>query len=309
MATDLNTTGPLVNTTTGEVHAFDPASAQATGAMSPTMKTYYDTELLENARPRLVFTQLGKSQFLPANHGDTVQWRKWNTFDKALTPLTEGVIPTGQRLGQSAIHVSVQQYGDYAAISDRLDLHAVDNVILGAAEEMGAACGETADTLVRNELCTGTSVMYCDTLDDDGNVVSTPVSRYELTAANNRLTPDMVNKACEEEHGSVVCIEGGRNLTYNIKYAARLVDILEYPIAPGIDAFFAFVCAIYSQNFDITHVFIDSLQKAARTEDLAQLALLLDKLEAFGEKYGVRFTVMLSCEREDAEKYFGKYLN
>ena len=62
MATDLNTTGPLVNTTTGEVHAFDPASAQATGAMSPTMKTYYDTELLENARPRLVFTQLGVAQ-------------------------------------------------------------------------------------------------------------------------------------------------------------------------------------------------------------------------------------------------------
>ena len=128
-------------------------------------------------------------------------------------------------------------------------------------------------------------------------------------SGKTKMLIDMVNKACEEEHGSVVCIEGGRNLTYNIKYAARLVDILEYPIAPGIDAFFAFVCAIYSQNFDITHVFIDSLQKAARTEDLAQLALLLDKLEAFGEKYGVRFTVMLSCEREDAEKYFGKYLN
>lgn len=60
---------------------------------------------------------------------------------------------------------------------------------------------------------------------------------------------DMVNKACEEENGSVVCIEGGRNLTYNIKYAARLVDICEYPIAAGVDAFFAFVCAIYSQNF------------------------------------------------------------
>ena len=236
MATDLNTTGPLVNTTTGEVHAFDPASAQATGAMSPTMKTYYDTELLENARPRLVFTQLGKSQFLPANHGDTVQWRKWNTFEKALTPLTEGVIPTGQRLGQSAIHVSVQQYGDYAAISDRLDLHAVDNVILGAAEEMGAACGETADTLVRNELCTGTSVMYCDTLDDDGNVVSTPVSRYELTAANNRLTPDMVNKAYTFlKKQKAPTFEGGKyvavihpSVTYDLRSSRDWLEVHKY---------------------------------------------------------------------------------
>ena len=184
-----------VNTTAGDANAFDPASVQVTGAMSPTMKTYYNTELLENARPRLIFSQLGKSQFLPAGHGESVQWRKWNTFDKALAPLTEGVIPTGQKFGQSAIAVSVQQYGDYAAISDRLNLHAVDNVILGAAEEMGAAGGETADTLVRNELCTGTSVLYADTVDANGVAVATPEARYELSADNNRLTPDVVNKA------------------------------------------------------------------------------------------------------------------
>ena len=184
-----------VNTTTGDVNAFDASAQHNTGSMSSAMKTYYDTELLENARPRLIFTQLGKSQFLPAGHGDSVQWRKWNTFDKSLTPLTEGVIPSGQKFGQSAISVSVQQYGDYAAISDRLNLHAVDNVLLGAAEEMGAAGGETADTLVRNELCTGTSVLYADTLDAGGAFTGTPSYRYQLSADNNRLTPDVVNKA------------------------------------------------------------------------------------------------------------------
>ena len=184
-----------VNTTAGDVNAFDASALHNTGAMSTAMKTYYDTELLENARPRLIFTQLGKSQFLPAGHGDSVQWRKWNTFDKSLTPLTEGVIPSGQKFGQSAISVSVQQYGDYAAISDRLNLHAVDNVLLGAAEEMGAAGGETADTLVRNEVCTGTSVLYADTLDSSGAITGTPSYRYQLSADNNRLTPDVVNKA------------------------------------------------------------------------------------------------------------------
>ena len=184
-----------VNTTSGDVNAFDASAVNATGAMSAAMKTYYDTELLENARPRLIFTQLGKSQFLPAGHGDSVQWRKWNTFEKSLTPLTEGVIPSGQKLGQSAVTVTVQQYGDYAAVSDRLNLHAVDNVLLGAAEEMGAAGGETADTLVRNELCTGTSVIYADTLNASGAVTGTPTERFQLSASNNRLTPDVVNKA------------------------------------------------------------------------------------------------------------------
>lgn len=188
--------GTLVNGTANAVNAYTGTPVPGTtGAMSSTMKTYYDTELLENAREKLVFSQLGKKQPLPANHGETVEWRKWNTFDKALTPLTEGVIPTGQKFGQSAINVTVQQYGDYAAITDRLDLHAVDDVILGATEEMGAAGGETADTLVRNELVTGTSVIYADTLKPDGSFGETPVGRYDLVYNNNRLTPDIVNKA------------------------------------------------------------------------------------------------------------------
>ena len=185
--------GP-VNTTTGDAMPYT-GTVNTTGAMSTTMKEYYDTELLENARESFRFAQLGKKQSLPANHGDSVQWRKWNTFDKKLTPLVEGVVPTGQKFGQSAINVAVKQYGDYTAVSDRLKVHAVDNVILGATEEMGAAGGDTADTLVRNELCTGTSVMYADTVDANGVPQSTPEGRNQMQASNNRLTPDTVNKA------------------------------------------------------------------------------------------------------------------
>lgn len=179
--------GNLVNTTTGTVNAYTGADTSGS-EMTPTMKTYYDTELLENARPNLVFAQLGKKQGLPRNHGKTVEWRKFNTFDKATTPLEEAVIPTGKKFGMSAISVPVQQFGDYTAISDVLDMHAVDPVILGATEEMGAAAGSTADTLIRNVLITGTNVMYAP----NG---STPVtSRATLTAAC-KLTPDVVHKA------------------------------------------------------------------------------------------------------------------
>ena len=185
--------GP-VNTTTGDAMPYT-GTVNTTGAMSTAMKTYYDTELLENARGKFIYGQLGRTQYLPADHGDSVEWRKWNTFAPSLTPLTEGVVPPGQKFGQSAISVQVKQYGDYTAVSDRLEMHAVDKVIDGATEEMGAAGGETADTLIRNELCTGTSVMYCDTLDANGVPTSTPVGRYQMSKSNNRLTPDMVNKA------------------------------------------------------------------------------------------------------------------
>lgn len=179
--------GTVVNTTTGTANAYD-GSTTSEGGMSPSMKTYYGTELLENARPNLVYSQLGHHQTLPARHGKTVEWRKFDTFDKALTPLTEGVIPTGKKLNMTSTTVAVAQFGDYTTISDQLDTHAVDPVILGATEEMGAAAGATADTLVRNVLMTGTNVIYAP------NGTTAVTSRANLTAAC-KLTPDVIHKA------------------------------------------------------------------------------------------------------------------
>ena len=152
--------------------------------LSPTMKEFYDTELLENARSELYFNQFGDEQPLPKGNGDTVEWRGFNTFGKAMKPLTEGVTPNGNKLSMRKIKQSIDQYGDYSTISDRLELEAVDNVILGATEEHGAQAGETLDCITRNEVLTGTHVMY-----GGGKT-----SRSQLTAADC-ITPTLINKA------------------------------------------------------------------------------------------------------------------
>ena len=165
-----------------DVNPVNVTTQATTGAdMSPTMKTFYDTALLENAREQMVFTQFGKKQPL---HGNKVEWRKFNTFAKALTPLTEGVIPTGKTFGMTKIEASTTQHGDYVAVSDRLELEAYDDVIFGATEEMGAAEGETYDALTRNILVAGNSVAYGGGKD----------SRGALTASDV-LTPELVAKA------------------------------------------------------------------------------------------------------------------
>ena len=186
--TVVNATGNYVNSDNGAVTEFSGVNT-----LSPTMKTYYDTELLENARSELIFAQFGRRQPLPANKGRTVEWRKWNTLPQA-SELTEGVVPSGEKLGMTTLTASLKQYGMFVAITDLLDLHAIDNVLLGATEELGASSGETKDILIRNVLQTGTNVMYCDTVDENGN--KSAVNGYgSMSANNNRLTPDMVNKA------------------------------------------------------------------------------------------------------------------
>lgn len=159
----------------------NPVNVTTQSSMSPTMKTFYDTALLENAREEMIFTQFGKKQPMK---GNKVEWRKFNTFAKALTPLTEGVIPTGKTFGMTNVEASTTQHGDYVAVSDRLELEAFDDVIFGATEEMGATEGETYDTLTRNILVGGNSVAYAGGKD----------SRSALTNADV-LTPAMVNKA------------------------------------------------------------------------------------------------------------------
>ena len=163
----------------------NPINVTTQSSMSPTMKTFYDTTLLENAREQMVFTQFGKKQPMK---GNKIEWRKFNTFDKALTPLTEGVIPTGKTFGMTNVEGEIHQYGDFTAVSDRLELESFDDVIFGATEEMGAAEGATYDTLTRNILVGGNSVRYCP--NGDAEVTS----RSGLTDACI-LTPDVVNKA------------------------------------------------------------------------------------------------------------------
>lgn len=123
------------------------------------MKTFYDTQLLENARAQHYFAQFGKKQSLPKGNGKTVEWRKWDTFGRAAV-LTEGVTPDGSKFGQTNLTAEIVQHGDYAVFSDVLELTYVDDVILGATEEFGAAMADSQDLEIRDALLLGTNVLF-----------------------------------------------------------------------------------------------------------------------------------------------------
>ena len=183
--------GNAVNTTGGSVNAYTGVD-NTTTAMTAGMKSYYDTELLENTRDKLVFQQFGRKQSLPEHHGKTIEWRKWNTLPDA-DRLQEGVIPTGKLFGQTALTVEVSQYGEYVAVSDLLDLQHVDNVILGATEELSVAAAKTYEKRVRACLRTGTTVRYAD--GDDGTEYTSTAAMVAGAAKKPYLTPTVINKA------------------------------------------------------------------------------------------------------------------
>ena len=207
--------GNVVNTlTNGYANAYTGAT-ESTNALDGELKAFYDTELLENARTEMFYAQFAKKQTLPARHGNTVEWRKWNTFAKA-DKLQEGVIPTGQKFGMSSKTGSIAQYGTYAAISDTLELRAYDDTILGATEEMGASAAETQETLIRDALLPNNNIMWCDNVTLATGAATKCEDESEMEASDTiiaLLTPKMVARA-------VTKMKKDRVPTINGKYYA-----------------------------------------------------------------------------------------
>lgn len=233
-----NGTSNYTNAYTGDAVAANPS----TNTLAPELKTFYDTELLENARTEMFYAQFGRKQRLPKNGGTTIEWRKFNTFDRA-SELKEGVIPTGQQFGSSSITASISQYGTYTSITDKLEMRAYDNVILAATEEMGASAAATQETLIRDALLVGTNVMYCDNVDVNGTVLSTPTTPATMGAGGGSsnsdgwalLTPTMVNKAVTKMKKDRVPRINGKyyavihpSVAYDLRQSKEWIEVHKY---------------------------------------------------------------------------------
>ena len=136
--------------------------------LSVEMKTFYDMTLIDEAQASLVHDQFAQKRPIPKNSGKTIEFRKFSSLPKAMTPLTEGVTPDGKSLNVTAITATVAQYGDYITQSDVLELTTIDNTIVEATKLLGRQAGLTLDTVTRNVLQSGTNVTYCPKVAADG---------------------------------------------------------------------------------------------------------------------------------------------
>ena len=107
---------------------------------------------------------------------------------------------------------------------------------------------------------------------------------------------ELINAAAKNEAGSVVCIEHGSKLTYDIHYQIRLIEAKDYALQ-NFDMLKGFLSGLHAGNYDITHVFVESLTKLVNVsaEDPA-VEHFLDWLNDFGEKNGIKFTVTISAD-------------
>lgn len=173
------------------LNLFD-ANTNTTGdnGLSDEMKVFYSDYLIDMAEPELVHDQFAQKHPIPKNGGKTIEFRKYDPLPKALTPLTEGVTPNGQKLSMGVITAAVKQYGGFIELSDILLLTAIDNNLVQATKLLGSQAGRTLDTITREVLCGGTNVQYAE-----GQVSSRAALSYTDETNNCNLTVDAVRKA------------------------------------------------------------------------------------------------------------------
>lgn len=182
----------LLNLRFIDLQLFAAANTNVTTdtGLSDEMKTFYSDYLIDAASPKLVHDQFGQKHPIPKNGGKIIEFRKYDPLPKALTVLTEGVTPDGQKITMSVITSEVRQYGAYITISDMLLLTAIDNNLVQATKLLGKQAGETLDTITREVLNGGTNVQYAE-----GQVSSRAQLVGGQESGNHYLTVDAIRMA------------------------------------------------------------------------------------------------------------------
>lgn len=118
---------------------------------------------------------------------------------------------------------------------------------------------------------------------------------------------DDVNSAITLEKGNVVCITEGNRLMHDIHRSARMINTEQFDIK-NFDMFVGLLCGIIGQDFDVTHIFIDSVFKSVPSATMSDLDELIKAIEKLEEQFNVSFTLMVSADITDASELVKKYI-
>ena len=116
----------------------------------------------------------------------------------------------------------------------------------------------------------------------------------------------MVNEAAEKTAGTVVCIEKGVGLRFDIKHSVRLINTNEYLVFDA-EALYGFVAGILASNHDVTDLFIDGALKISNN-DIAGFEAFLKEVDELTGKLDVNVVMTSSIPTESASDIVKKYI-
>src|SRR5450631_2930281 len=147
------------------------------GDISPRTAAYVVKDLLKRAMPYMVIEKFGQSYPIPLNSTRTAKFRRYylagatgsagdgnaasNFFTPlSMTPLLEGVTPSGLKLAFTDYSVQLNQYGDFIQISDVVEDTHEDPILSESTQILAESAAQTFEAVRYNVLKAGTNVYY-----------------------------------------------------------------------------------------------------------------------------------------------------
>src|SRR5579884_855765 len=171
------------------------ANVTSYGDISPAVAAYSVVRMLKRAMPYLCLEKFGQTYPLPTNSTQTAKFRRYYlqgasgaagpnngagtngagaafAVPVAITPLIEGVTPSGTNLLNTDYTATLAQYGDFVTITDVIEDTHTDNVLQQATDALGEQAAVTVETLRFNVLKAGTNVWYANNVAGRSSVVT-----------------------------------------------------------------------------------------------------------------------------------------
>ena len=206
--------------------AYTSANTNMTAStgLTPGMQTYYNRELLRTFEPELVHLQFGDEHRMPENSGLVMNMRKIIPLEANTNTLSEGEPGESVMLTETEVTVKLEQYGEYARCTDKLDLSHLDMNILRKTKLFGDAGARSIDAVVREELATCTNVIYA----------GGKTSRSALTSADKLTTKELrkavrkLKKAHAQTFGGYYIAIVGPDTYYDLQDDEAFVAVSRY---------------------------------------------------------------------------------
>ena len=129
----------------------------------------------------------------------------------------------------------------------------------------------------------------------------------EKGEGKTKLLIDLANESVSTSDGDVIYIDDDKRHIYDLNHKIRFVEVSEFPLA-NYRELIGFIYGIFSQNSDITKVFVDGIFKIVQSLGNEDLIKLVARLDSMSKAYNVDFVLAGNVDPAELPKEVEQYI-
>lgn len=129
----------------------------------------------------------------------------------------------------------------------------------------------------------------------------------EKGEGKTKILIDLANESVSTSDGDVIYIDDDKRHIYDLNHKIRFVEVSEFPLA-NYRELIGFIYGIFSQNSDITKVFVDGIFKIIQSLGNEDLIKLVTRLDSMSKAYNVDFVLAGNVDPAELPKEVEQYI-